>query len=67
MSATSSLIGTSIDQFNRSGFAIIEGALSDERVAGLIEVTRTYASGARNGTSDLFRKPCPGMPSPRMS
>ena len=52
MSANSSLDGTSLDQFNRSGFLIIEAVLSRECVAALIEATRSYATAGHDGALD---------------
>jgi hypothetical protein len=52
MSATSSLSGQGVDEFNQSGFAIIQAALSPLRVTELIEATRTYAAGGHNGALD---------------
>jgi hypothetical protein len=52
LSATLLLSSRSIDEFNRSGFAIIEAALSPLRVTGLIEATRTCAARGHNGALD---------------
>jgi hypothetical protein len=52
MSASTPLSGRSIDEFNRSGFAIIERAFSTLCITALIEATRTYAAGGHNGALD---------------
>jgi hypothetical protein len=52
VSASSSFSRQWIDDFNQSGFAIIEAALSPLRVTELIEATRTYAAGGHNGALD---------------
>ena len=52
MSVESSLAGASLDEFNRSGFAIVKRVLSPTHVAGLIEATCAYASGGHDGALD---------------
>jgi hypothetical protein len=52
MSSKSSTGGTSLDEFNRSGFMIIEGVLSPKRVADLLESTRAYATAGHDGALD---------------
>ena len=52
MSAKSSMDVTSLDEFNRSGFVIIEGVLSSKRVAELLESTRAYATAGHDGALD---------------
>jgi hypothetical protein len=52
MSAESPFDSSSLDELNRSGFAIVERVLSTTRVAGLIEAICTYATSGHDGALD---------------
>jgi hypothetical protein len=49
MNEGSTAVGGWIDRLDRDGFAILEGVATLERVAELMEATRTYASGVHDG------------------
>jgi hypothetical protein len=52
MPETSTDYGALVDEFERSGFLIVPGLLSESRVAALIEATRAYASAGHDGALD---------------
>jgi Phytanoyl-CoA dioxygenase (PhyH) len=52
MSANPTAEGDWLRSFERSGFAIVEGILSAEQVAGLLEATAAYSTGGHDGVLD---------------
>jgi hypothetical protein len=52
MTEDSTAIAGWIDRLERDGYAILEGIATLDHVAGLIDATRAYASGAHDGRLD---------------